>query len=81
MAKLKTKRCVMDTEATENEPDRWEFATGKLRWQWVNRMGINLYVAFGDEGFQGVLYAKNLDHAVMFAHGFEAGISYSERTK
>lgn len=72
-AKQKTKRGPIETTCTETAPGRWEFATGKYNWLYETGMGVNLYARIGDAGFTGVIYTKNLDHAVMFAQGYEAG--------
>lgn len=73
MAKQKTKEGPIGTMCTETAPGRWEFTTGKYSWQYNTGLGINLYCRVGDAGYTGTIYAKNLDHAVMFAQGFEAG--------
>jgi hypothetical protein len=72
--KLKTKTGPIGTECREVGPGRWRFTTGKFQWEWTGSPGLNLYVALADsDGFAGILYAKNLDHAVMFAQGYEVG--------
>jgi hypothetical protein len=88
MAKQKTKRCVMDTTATLTDKGAWEFDTGRFVWWFYDgQAGINLYVRDKDyprdkdkDGADRVapaIYAKTLDHAVMFGHGFNGGLAYA----
>lgn len=81
MAKSKTKECVMSTMATETRPGVWTFSTGRYLWEWSSGFGMNLSVkeTDSDKPFQPSLYAKTLDHAVMFAHGFEGGYVVGSR--
>lgn len=83
MAKAKTKKGPVETVATETSPGVWEFETGRYCWRWLKALSINLSMRakFDDEGdFQNVLYAANLDHAIMFGQGFEAGTEYILRS-
>lgn len=76
MAKQKVKIGPIDTRCVEAYPGVWEFKTGRFEWRWHNRPGMNLEVrdsTTGEVNYTACLYAKNLDHAVMFAQGFEAG--------
>lgn len=75
MAKQKTRECPMSTTATQPYPGCWLFATGRYEWEYhPDRMGLNLEVRRrGDITYEPAIYAKNLDQAVMFAHGFEGG--------
>lgn len=73
MAKLKSKRAVMDTMCQEVSPGTWEFEVGTNRWQFVDKFGLNLSVlAMGD--WLPLIYVKNLDLGVMYAWGYKAGL-------
>ena len=76
--KLRTKTGPIETECQEITPGCWEFTTGGvpklLLWNYREGLGMNLSVKqMGDTSFQPLIYAKNLDHAIMFAQGFKAG--------
>lgn len=82
MAKPKTKRSVMDTLATKTG------TFGHERWEWETKMGQRVLKWFWKEGFTGMntgtffdgeekplLFAKNLDLAVMYSWGHEFGFT------
>lgn len=78
MAAAKTKRGPMETVCTDIGQRTWEFKIGNYVWQWQERLGLNLFVARTDVGefkLEPTIYAKNLEHAVMFAQGFSAGLA------
>jgi hypothetical protein len=80
MAKQKTKRGPIETVATqESGTYSWEFTTGVYNWRWSEHTGMNLEVREGQGDYQPCLYAKNLDHAIMFAYGFEGGVEAERR--
>lgn len=78
MSKMKTKRGPMDTTATYSaELREWYFTTGVLEWMYREGLGINLWVRLMEgesKDFQPSIYAKTLDHAIMWAWGFQAGL-------
>lgn len=77
--KLKTKTARMETLCTEIYHYRWAFSTGTQKWQWdSSRLGLNLYAVDLVTGTpsDGVLHCVNLNEAVMFCHGWEAGKNY-----
>lgn len=66
----------MDTECIEIRMGVWEFTAGEYMYQYeAGRAGLNL--SFADPGpnqiWTPLLYCKNLDNAVMWAWGFDAG--------
>lgn len=70
----KTKRGPLDTLCTNDAARRaWTFETGKLLWEYREGMGINLFL-IQNGGAKPALFCKSLDHAVLFAHGFSAGL-------
>lgn len=80
MAKIKTKIGPIETKCEEVRSGVWQFDTGYYVWQFSNFGRFNLAVINKDdiakEGkWHPMLFAKNLDHAVMFAQGYEAGAS------
>jgi hypothetical protein len=76
-AKPKSKLGPMDTRATESDRNVWEFTTGAFAWQYhALGLGLNLLIrAAGDESrpYTPSLYTRTLDHAILFANGFEGG--------
>lgn len=77
MAKKKTKQCPIGTTATEERPGVWSFSTDHLDWLWEGGVGLNLLSSRkGAAEYTRMPYAKDLNHAVMFAHGYDAGRSY-----
>lgn len=81
MAKLKTKKGPIETLATEVESGVWQFSTDNYDWRHTDRMGLNLLMAHKGEGaWQGCLYAKTLNEAIMFTHGFDCGVVAERRT-
>ncbi len=78
MAAGKTKQGPMETVATDLGQRTWEFKIGNYVWQWTDKMGLNLSVGRTDVGafeLQPAIFAKNLDHAIMFAQGYSAGLT------
>lgn len=79
MAKQKTKRSMMDTTATEVRPGVWQFKAGEHIWEWDStHVRLNLSCARADDPgmeWTDMLFARNLDNAVMYAWGFNAGLS------
>jgi hypothetical protein len=73
MSKPKTKMSRLNTTCTEAGIGRWHFSTGVFNWEWTGGVGFNLFYRTGDAGWTGCIYAKSLDEAVMFAHGWEMG--------
>jgi hypothetical protein len=69
---VRTTKTGWDRTATLDADGYWEWSTGKLRWTWINRVGLNLSVHLGDDPC-GSLYAKTLREASLVAEGFEAG--------
>lgn len=86
MAKPKTKKCPIDTTATFEE-GWWLFRTAGQRhstpddrqWGWRDSGGVNLWVFVDNAPAHPTIFAKSLDHAVMFAHGFDAGCNYGRK--
>lgn len=79
--KAKTKRGPMETVATFDETRRgWTFTVERTDWLYSDGPGINLFARpYDQDEYSPIIYAKNLDHAIMFAQGFSAGSSYADR--
>jgi hypothetical protein len=76
--KPKTKMGPIETPCTETAPGQWDFSTGTFSWRWFSSVGINLFSRMPPtEGYAGMIYAKDLNQAVMFAQGLEAGYAYA----
>jgi hypothetical protein len=72
VTKPKTKLSHWDVVCAEVSPGKWEWTTGKLRWQWQNGYGINLYIYHSDESTP-LVHSKDIHEAVMFSLGYEQG--------
>lgn len=84
-AKTKTKKCPIGTTATEWKVGEvsvgWSFQTPHFEWRWETSagVGLNLMSRPADSSpasYVRMLFAKDLNHAVMFAHGYDAGRSF-----
>ena len=79
MAKLKRKEGPIGTMCREVSTGVWRFNTGKFSWEWsLAHSGLNLSVELEKEGelsgeFMPCLFAKDLNHAVMYGQGFDMG--------
>ena len=80
MAKPKTKKTRMDTEATEVFAGTWEFSTDIYDWRYEsNRGGLNLHIRKkGEVNYNAQLYATTLNEAAMFAWGFDSGVKHGK---
>lgn len=79
MPKVKTKRSVMDTTCSEtihNGSRGWTWDTENFKWIWVEGVvGLNVMMITPKGVTKQFIYAKNLDHAVMWTWGFMQGFN------
>lgn len=78
MFKRKQQERVFSTTVTQTESGGWEWITGVYKWRWHDWVGVNLHVSDGGD-YQPAIFAKNVDHAIMFSHGFEGGVKAGEQ--
>lgn len=81
-SKSKTKKCPMDTTATQEGGD-WEFQTDRFEWRYGSNcwLSVRKQVPPGEvkRTWQRGIFVKNLDQAVMFAWGYDGGFDAASR--
>ena len=75
LPKKMAKKGPMQTVVTEVHPGCWEYQTNNYSWEFHEaKIGCNLFLKT-KKTIQPLLCAKDLDHAIMYSQGYDAGRS------